>query len=323
MDLTTRYLGLRLAHPIMPGASPLVDDLGMVRRLEDAGAPAIVMPSLFQEQLAPSGIPEGPPSTALSAARFGFDPAAYLEHLQRIKAAVAVPVIASLNGTMDAEWLGAARDIQAAGADALELNIYYLAADPLESSAEVDRRTLHIARRVKSIVSIPIAVKLSLFISGVAGLCNELDTLGVDGLVLFNRFYQPDIDLDTRRVVPRLHLSDSSELLVRLRWAAILSPQLRCDLALTGGVHTTEDVVKSLMTGATAVQVVSALMRHGPGHLTRLRDGLAAWLSANGHIAADGIRGLLNHRLSPDPGAFERANYTRILQGPRETEEPA
>jgi len=321
MDLRTTYLGFRLSNPFMPGASPLVDDLDMVRRLEDAGASAIVMHSLFQEQHPGSAGGSASGRGAVPVTDFALDPAQYLEQIRRIKAAVAVPVIASLNGTMVESWLEWARSIEEAGADALELNIYYLAADPLESSAEVDRRVVHIARRVRSLVSIPVAVKLSVFISGVAHLANELDTLGVSGLVLFNRFYQPDIDIESRRVVPRLRLSDSSELLLRLRWLAILSPQVRCGLAVSGGVHTVEDAVKALMAGASAIQVVSCLLQKGPEYLIPLREGLARWLEANGHDRLDGIQGSLNHRLCADPGEFERANYTRILQGPRETRE--
>jgi dihydroorotate dehydrogenase (fumarate) len=319
MDLATNYLGFRLANPFMPGASPLVDDLDLVRRLEDSGAAAIVMHSLFQEQH--PGTPRGRASAkgTLPITDYALDPAQYLEQIRRIKEAVAVPVIASLNGTMVESWLEWARSIEEAGADALELNIYYLAADPLESSAEVDRRVIHIARRVRSLVSIPVAVKLSVFVSGVAHLANELDTLGVQGLVLFNRFYQPDIDVESRTVVPRLKLSDSSELLVRLRWTAILSPQVRCGLAVSGGVHTPEDAVKALMAGASAIQVVSCLLQKGPEYLVELRQGLARWLESHGHDRLDGIQGSLNHRLCADPGEFERANYTRILQGPRDT----
>ena len=312
MDLTTTYLGLPLAHPFMPGASPLVDDMDMVRRLEDAGASAIVMHSLFEEQLPGPGRD----TRGMPTAGFPLDPQEYLEQLRRIRAAVAVPVIASLNGTLADPWLEWARSIEQAGADALELNIYYLAADPLESGVEVDRRTIQVARHVRRMVSIPIAVKLSLFVSGMAHLANDLDTLGVNGLVLFNRFYQPDIDIETRTVVPKLRLSDSSELLVRLRWLAILSPQIRCSLAVSGGVHTVEDAVKALMAGASAVQVVSALMMHGPGHLTTLRDGLSRWLESHGHGTLRGIQGILDHRHCPDPGALERANYARILNDP-------
>lgn len=326
MDLTTNYLGFRLPHPFMPGASPLVDSLDMVKRLEDAGAAAIVMHSLFQEQYVPSasqtaavrGASDGLPAPT----RFALDPEQYLNQIRKIKASVAVPVIASLNGTLADEWLEWARSIEQAGADALELNIYYLAADPLESSTEVDRRIIQIARRVRGLVTIPIAVKLSVFISGVTHLANNLDVLGVNGLVLFNRFYQPDIDIETRTVVPALSLSNSSELLVRLRWLAILSPQVRCQLAVSGGVHSTEDAVKAIMAGASAIQLVSAILKNGPEHLTHLRDGLGRWLEGHGHGTLSGIQGILDHRRCPNPADYERANYTRILQGWRAEEPP-
>ena len=304
MDLTTNYLGFRLPHPFMPGASPLVDSLDMVKRLEDAGAAAIVMHSLFQEQHA------SPAPT-----HFTLDPDQYLEQLRKIRASVSVPVIASLNGTLADEWLEWAPAIEQAGADALELNIYYLAADPLESGEEVDRRVIRIARRVRGLVTIPIAIKLSMFHSGLAHLVNSLDVLGVNGVTLFNRFYQPDIDIETRTVVPSIRLSDSSELLVRLRWLAILSPQVRLDLAVSGGVHTTEDAVKSLMAGADAIQLVSSLLRNGPEHLAVLRQGLSRWLEDHGHGALSGIRGILDHHRCPNPADYERVNYTRALQG--------
>ncbi len=321
MDLSTRYLGFTLPHPFMPGASPLVDDLDMVRRLEDAGAAAIVLHSLFQEQF-DDGAPErkGRPTSFLNPApadepvEFALDPDAYLEQVRKIRAAVSVPVIASLNGTMDEAWLESARKIEQAGAHALELNIYYLAADPLESSAEVDRRILHIARRVRSMVTIPIAVKLSVFISGVTSVAHDLDLIGVDGLILFNRFYQPDIDISQLEVVPTLKLSDSSELLIRLRWLAILSPEVRASLAVSGGVHTVEDAVKALMAGADAVQVVSALLRHGPEHLTLLRNGLAQWLEEQGYDSLREIQGIMNLKRCPTAARYERANYTRVLQ---------
>jgi dihydroorotate dehydrogenase (fumarate) len=321
MDLSTSYLGFQLPHPFMPGASPLVDSLDMVKRLEDAGAAAIVMHSLFQEQLE-SGAPRGTARPAnfvdrlLSAepTEFALTPEQYLHQLQEIKKTVAVPVIASLNGTMAEEWLESAKSIEQAGADALELNIYYLAADPLESSAEVDRRILHIARKVRGMVSIPIAVKLSVFISGVSNVAHDLDLIGVNGLVLFNRFYQPDIDIERLVVTPTLKLSDSSELLVRLRWLAILSPDVRASLAVSGGVHTVEDAVKALMAGASAVQVVSALLKQGPEHLTTLRDGLASWLEQQEYGSLREIQGIMNLKRCPTAPAYERANYTRVLQ---------
>ena len=318
MDLSTRYLGMTLPHPFMPGASPLVDSLDMVRRLEDAGAAAIVMHSLFQEQLRPGDDKEprnfvAPPLTA-EPPEYALDPDEYFQQIRKIKKAVSVPVIASLNGTINEEWLDSARTIEEAGADALELNIYYLAADPLETSAEVDRRVLHIARRVRALVRIPVAIKLSVFISGVSNLAHELDVIGVDGLVLFNRFYQPDIDIEKLEVTPTLRLSDSSELLVRLRWLAILSPEIRASLAVSGGVHTTEDAVKSIMAGAHAIQIVSSILKNGPEHLIELRQGLARWLEDHEYGSLREIQGIMNLKRCATPGNYERANYARILQ---------
>jgi dihydroorotate dehydrogenase (fumarate) len=327
MDLSTRYMGFNLPHPFMPGASPLVDSLDMVKRLEDAGASAIVMHSLFQEQIE-AGAPGRDVRPSNFVARplnaepteYVLDPAQYLRRIQEIKKTVAVPVIASLNGTMAEEWLESARSIEEAGADALELNIYYLAADPLESSAEVDRRILHIARRVRGMVKIPVAVKLSVFISGVSHVAHDLDLIGINGLVLFNRFYQPDIDIEKLVVTPTLKLSDSSELLVRLRWLAILSPDVRASLAVSGGVHTVEDAVKALMAGASAVQVVSALLKHGPEHLTALREGLSRWLEEQEYDSLREIQGIMNLKRCPTAPAYERANYTRVLMSWKDEE---
>jgi dihydroorotate dehydrogenase (fumarate) len=273
MDLSTSYLGLQLPHPIMPGASPLVDDLDMVKRLEDAGAAAIVMHSLFEEQIAcekartaydfDTRAESFAEATSYFPCRdhFALGPDQYLEQIRRIKDSVSVPVIGSLNGTTPAGWLDYARRIEEAGADALELNLYFIAADLTETGEVVERRAAEIVRTVKAAITIPVAVKLSPFFSSFGHFAQQLDELGVDGLVLFNRFYQPDIDTDNLEVVPRLQLSDSSELLLRLRWTAILSGQLRASLAVTGGVHTAIDVIKAVMTGAHAVQMVSALLQ--------------------------------------------------------------
>jgi dihydroorotate dehydrogenase (fumarate) len=329
MNLGTTYLGLSLAHPIMPGASPLVDDLDMVRRLEDAGASAIVMHSLFEEQITREqiGTLDAMEAHANSFAEassffpradaFALGPHAYLEQIRRIKEAVRVPVIGSLNGVTPTGWLDYARLIQEAGADALELNVYYLATDPRESGVDVERRTIDIVRIVKGAVTIPVAVKLSPFFSSLTHFAYELDDAGADGLVLFNRFYQPDIDVENLEVVPSLKLSDSSELLLRLRWLAILSGHVWSSLAVSGGVHTPHDAIKSVMAGASAVQVVSALLENGPGHLTWLRDGMERWLDEHAYESLEQMRGSMRLQACPDPGAFERANYMRILQSRR------
>jgi len=326
IDLSTRYLGLDLPHPFMPGASPMVDDMDMVRRLEDAGAAAIVMHSLFEEQIeqeqgrtrydieshvnafaeASSFFP-GP-------SEFRLGPQAYLEQIQRIKAAVKVPVIASLNGVTATGWLEYAKLIEQAGADALELNVYYVATNTAENGADVEKRTFDIVRTVKQAIRIPIAVKLSPFFSSLSHFTAALEAAGADGLVLFNRFYQPDIDIERLEVRNELHLSNSSEILLRLRWLAILSAQRKLDFAVSGGVHKSEDAVKAVMAGAHAVQVVSALLKNGPQQLATLRTGLERILEERGYDSLSKMRGCMNLARSPDPGAFERGNYMRILQ---------
>ena len=331
MNLSTTYLGFTLPHPLMPGASPLVDDLGTVRRLEDAGAAAIVMHSLFEEQIAAeeqvasrvaahgdsfaealSYLPESP--------AFALGPDRYLEQLRRIREAVAVPVIASLNGVTPAGWLEYARLLEEAGAHALELNVYHLATDPAETASQAEARVLDVLRAVRGAVRLPLAVKLSPFYSAFAHLARELDGLGADGLVLFNRFYQPDIDPEALEVVPALQLSDSSELRLRLRWLAILHGRVRPTLAASGGVHTGLDALKAVMAGAHAVQMVSALLRHGPGHLAVVRDELVRWLEEHEYDSLAQAQGSMSLLRCPDPAAFERANYLRVLQSWRGVE---
>ena len=326
MDLATTYLGLPLAHPLITGASPLVDHMDLVRRLEDAGAAAITMHSLFEEQLAMDAEatrhaleaqayshPEAESYFPL-AADYTLGPDEYLEQIHRIKAAVRVPVIASLNGVTGDGWTGYARLIEQAGADALELNMYVVAANPIESGGAIERRLLDMTAAVRSSVELPIAVKLSPFWSSVSHLAASLDGVGADGLVLFNRFYQPDIDVDELDVVPRLRLSDPSELLLRIRWLAALSGRVRASLAASGGVHGVGDVVKALMAGADAVQIVSALLAHGPEHLLVLREGLERWMEEREYASIAQLRGSMSLARCPDPRAFERGGYMRVLQ---------
>lgn len=325
MNLSTTYLGFELPHPIVPGASPLVDDLDMVRRLEDAGAPMIVMHSLFEEQLVREemGVThsiETPKESYAEALtyfpepdEFVLGPDEYLEQIRRIKAAVAVPVIGSLNGTSEGGWLRYARLIEEAGADGLELNLYELALDPTEPGEAVERRGLRVVQAVKQSVKIPVAVKLSPFYSSIANFARQIVEAGADGLVLFNRFYQPDVDIEHQELL-RVNLSSPAELLLRLRWIGVLSGQLRTSLAATGGVHSALDVVKAVMVGAHTTQMVSALLRHGPNHLAQVRNDLAHWLEQHEYESLRQMQGSMNLRRCPDPAAYQRANYVRLLQ---------
>lgn len=326
MDLSTTYLGLRLPHPFMAGASPLVDHLDTVRRLEDAGSAAIVMRSLFEEQIsmAETGkIHHMDPLEEEFAARLADYPAPdrytlgpdeYLEQLRRIKAAVKIPVIASLNGTTAEAWLKFARRIEEAGADGLELNMYQVPTDLKQAGAAIEHQMRVVLSEVKEIVKIPVAVKLSPFFTAVGNLAHQLDVAGADGLVLFNRFYQPDIDVRAVAAAPQLELSTSSELLLRLRWLAILHGRVRASLVATGGVSLPNDGIKAILAGAHAVQMVSAILRYGPSYLVVMREGLAHWMESHGCNTLDEVRGRVSLQQSADPSAFERANYIRTLQ---------
>lgn len=326
MDLSTTYLGFKLPHPLMPGASPLVDDLDMVRRLEDAGAAAIVLHSLFEEQILGEQISweqlvDAHAEAHAEAAdylpdpdRFALGPHEYLEQIARIKKAVAVPVIASLNGTTKGGWLGHAKLIEQAGADALELNVYSVETNPLETAYAIESRVLEILKVVKKSVKIPVAVKLSPFYTALAHFVRELGSAGCDGLVLFNRFYQPNIDVEDLAVVPALHFSDPGELLLRLRWLAILSGNTPASLACSGGVHSGLDALKAVICGAHAVQMVSSLLRRGPEHLGVVRVQMAEWLEKHEYASLRQMQGSMNLERCPDPKAFERANYTKVLQ---------
>lgn len=326
MDLSVKYLGLTLAHPLMTGASPFVDDLDRVKRLEDAGASAITMHSLFEEQISGEEVAtaratethansSGEASSYLpDPPDFHLGPDEYLEQLRKLKKAVRVPVIASLNGTTRGGWLRYAKLMQEAGADALELNVYDLATDVETRGDAVEERMISVVKAVKKEVSIPVAVKLSPFYSSLANLAGQLDQAGVDGLVLFNRFYQPDINVEELEVERSLQLSTSFELPLRLRWLAILSGRVRPSLAVTGGVHTPADVIKAIMAGAHAVQLVSALLQRGPEYLRVLRGEMARFLEEHDYESLDQMRGSMDLLACPDPKAYERANYMHILQ---------
>jgi dihydroorotate dehydrogenase (fumarate) len=326
MNLSTTYLGLKLNNPVMPGASPLVDQLDNVRRLEDAGAAAIVMHSLFEEQITSEQISEfyhtENPAESFSEATsyfpqmedYALGPDRYLEQIGKIKSMVDIPVIGSINGTSLGGWTEHARLIEQAGADALELNVYYIATDPDEPGTSVESRTLYILQAVRDAVGIPISVKLSPYFSSPGHFAKQLDAMGAAGLVLFNRFYQPDIDIEELEAAPRLELSNSTELRLRLRWAAILHDRIKADIAVGGGIHTVEDIIKAIMCGATVTQVVSSLLKYGPSHIGDLISGLGRWLEEHDYESVDQMRGSMSLRHCPDPSAFERANYLRVLQ---------
>ena len=326
MDLSTTYLGLKLPHPLMPGASPMVDDIDNVRRLEDAGAAAIVMHSLFEEQISREQVAtfvhtesHGQSfAEALtyfpSPEAFALGPEEYLEHVRKVKQAVSVPVIGSLNGFTPGGWLDYAKLIEQAGADALELNVYYLGSDPDESGVSIEERTVKMVKAVREAVRIPVAVKLSPYYTSLAQFAGQLDGAGADGLVLFNRFYQPDIDVEELQVRRQIHLSTSAELPLRLTWLALLSPKVKASLAVSGGAHTLLDVVQSVMTGAHAVQLVSCLLKRGPSHLATLKGELTQWLEEHEYHSLHQMQGSMTLEACPDPAVYERANYMLMLQ---------
>jgi len=326
MDLSTTYLGLPLKNPVMPGASPMVDKLDTVRRLEDAGAAAIMMHSLFEEQITSQQLAEfahtefSADSSSEASSYFprmedyALGPDKYLEQIAQIKETVDIPVIGSLNGISIGGWTDHARLIQQAGADALELNVYYVATNPNESGTEVEKRTLDILEAVKASVTIPIAVKLSSYFSSPGHFAKQLDARGAAGVVMFNRFYQPDINIEELEATPYLELSNSTELRQRLRWIAIIHGHIKANIALSGGVHSFEDIIKGIMVGADVVQVVSTLLKHGPEHLAGLLAELTRWMEVHEYESVDQMRGSMSLSHCPDPSVYERANYLRVLQ---------
>jgi len=326
MDLSTTYLGFELPHPLIPGASPLADELDDVKRLEDAGAPMIVLRSLFEEQLvheqdAAHGAIDAHENTFAEALsyfpsteRFRFGPDSYIEHLARVKRAVDVPVVASLNGTTAGGWVDYARLLASAGADALELNLFLVPTDPEQSSSDVENRLLELVRSIRSSVRIPLAIKLSPFYTSLPHFARRLESDGADAIVLFNRFYQPDIDVWKQDVVRCLTLSTSDELLPRLHALAIVSGRTRLDVCVTGGVHTGLDALKAVMCGADGVQIVSALLRNGPQHLAVVRAEMEFTLESHEYDSLAQVRGSMSLTRCPDPRAYERLNYMHILQ---------
>lgn len=325
VDLSTEYLGLKLANPLVPSASPLSKDLDMARRLEDAGAAALVMYSLFEETVhneerqmdrflveqdtgfaeASGFFPEPP--------RYSSSLDDYLDQLAALKETLDIPVIASLNGVSRDGWVSHGRSLQEAGADALELNVYYIAADPDESAADVEQRYLDLLTELKQAVDIPITLKLSNHFSALSHFVQQLEQAGAGGVALFNRFYQPDIDLETLQVTPALQLSDPHEALLRIRWVALLYGRVKLSLAVTGGIHGPSDVLKALLAGADVTHLCSNLLLHGPDRLAEILDGMRRWMAEKEYASVSQLKGSVSHRHAIDPAAYERANYLNVL----------
>jgi dihydroorotate dehydrogenase (fumarate) len=324
-DLSTEYLGLTLKNPLVVSASPLSENLGNLQRMEDSGAAAVVLESLFEEQiklesdLLDRSLQQGTESFPESLTyfpnmtRYNLGPEGYLEHLRRAKATIRIPVIGSLNGVSAGGWIAYAKKIQDAGADALELNIYYIPTDPEMPGGEVEQMYCDLVAQVKASVRIPVAVKLGAYFSSLPGMAKRLEQAGADALVLFNRFYQPDFDLENLEVVPNLILSTRHELLLRLNWVAILYGHLKADLAVTGGVHTALDVLKAMMAGARVAMMTSALLSNGIGHLATVRSDLLAWMEQHEYKSIRQMQGSMSQQSVADPAAFQRANYVRVL----------
>jgi len=324
-DLSTNYMGLNLKNPLVASSSPLCENVDNIRRMEEAGAAAVVLHSLFEEQITLESreldryLTQGTESFAEALTYFPdlgsykLGPDEYLEHIRRAKSTVDIPVMGSLNGISTGKWIKYAKAIEEAGADALELNIYYIPTDMDETCEQIERMYVDLVRDVKDSASIPVAVKLSPYFSSMPRMARCLDQAGANALVLFNRFYQPDLDLENIEVVPNLVFSTSNELRLRLRWVAILYGNVRADLAVTGGVHTADDVVKAMMVGARVAMMTSALLKHGIGHMAMVLANLISWMEAHEYESIRQMQGVMSQQSVADPAAFERANYMKVL----------
>lgn len=326
MDLTTKYLGLPLKNPIVSSASPLAQSLDDIKRLDEAGVAAIVLHSLFEEQLTAESLElhylttQGTDSFAEALSYFPqtedfvLEPDEYLDHIVKAKEAVGVPIIASLNGYTTGGWVDFAQRIEKAGADALELNIYYLSTDPNIPGSDVDKNCVEVVEAVKSLLTIPVAVKLSPYFSSVANIAKKLETVKADGLVLFNRFYQPDLDLRSLEVSPTVELSTSADLRLPLRWIAILHGRINCNLAASSGIHTADDAIKAILAGADVAMMCSALYRFGLSHVRAVLSGIRQWMEEKEYESVEQMKGSMSQKSCAEPAAYERANYMKVLQ---------
>jgi dihydroorotate dehydrogenase (fumarate) len=325
MDLSTNYMGLSLKNPLVISPSPLCQKIDNIRKMEDSGAAAVVLHSLFEEQITLESkeldryLTQGTESFAESLSYFPdlgdyrIGPEEYLEHVRQAKDAVDIPIIGSLNGVSTGGWTEYAKAIENAGAHALELNIYYIPTSVEMTSQQVEGMYTELVRNIKKSIDIPVAVKLSPYFSSMPQMARQLDVAGADALVLFNRFYQPDLDLENLRVAPNLELSTSSELRLRLRWVAILFGHVLADMAITGGIHTAEDALKAITAGANAAMMTSALLVNGIEHLAEVRSGMEQWMEKHKYDSISQMRGSLSQRSIAEPAAFERANYMKVL----------
>jgi dihydroorotate dehydrogenase (fumarate) len=326
MDLTTTYMGLNLKNPLVPSASPLGRDISTVKRMEEAGASAVVLESLFEEQIIHEKfemdhfLAQGTESFAEATSYFpesdmySFGPEEYLAHIQKCKEAVDMPIIASLNGTSTGGWTDYARKMQEAGADALELNSYYLATDPNKDPREIEDNYLEVLKAVKNAVTIPVALKISPFFTSLSHMAKRFDEIGADALVLFNRFYQPDIDLESLEVIPNLVLSSSESMRLPLRWIAILYGKIKASMAATTGIHTPEDALKMIMAGADVTQLCATLLQNGIERITHIKDGMIKWMEDHEYESVKQMKGSMSHKSVAEPAAFERANYMKVLK---------
>lgn len=325
MDLSTTYMGLKLKNPIVPSASPLSETVESVKAMEDAGAAAVVVYSLFEEQIKHEAQAldfyltqkDESYAEALSyfpkASEFKLGPEEYLKHIQQLKSAVDIPVIGSLNGVSVGGWMKFAKDIEEAGADALELNVYYIPTDLNLPGTQVEQIYVNNLKAVKENVKIPVAVKLNPYFSSMANMAKKLDDAGADALVMFNRFYQPDFDLDNLEVVPNLALSSPWELRLPLRWISILYGRIKANMAATSGVHDYEDVIKIMMAGGDVAMVCSELLRHGHTRITQMLDGMQRWMDEKEYVSVEQMKGSMSQKSVAEPAAFERANYMKTL----------